>query len=1496
MKNFTKIFMAVMLLAGAVACVQDHTEDAGGFEPTTSIAISLDDANKTYLGEKTDEGIYPLYWSKNDQVSVNGVASAKLEDVEENATVGLFEFTSRLETPYKASYPATEAGKVFFATHQTYKAGSVGTNATTMYGESNELTLAMKHLSGVLKFPIKLAEGDALSLSHAVVTNPNGKLAGLYNIELVDGEPVFSPCESAVKSVFYYCNDLKLSTTPVDLYIAVPSGEYEELKVTLVATDGRIMNFKVKAAGENAIKAGYVREFEVEEHIIFSGNEDEFVISDNESLMEFAQLCAEGSFTYRKAVLTNSIEWDSATYGPWKTIPHYDFGGEFDGGGHTISGLTDTFFGSASGNIHDINIVANAEVACDSYDGIGLLAHLFEGTLSNVNVKGSLKVTGSGDDGYNGFGGVIGEIVGSTDFVNVVNEASVTVDGVNNTRNGVAGILGGTNGSGQLGKNTHLTFTNCHNKADITSLENGGHKRRNMGGIVGYSDGSHELTITNCSNSGNITNNTVIEDLHMGGLVGTNMCAATNIINSFNTGNVICGGAQTETGNNYSLGGIIGYQTSPLYITNCVNGATMGEGGIVTKDDECIIKIGTAPGGTSLGGIVGYIHGTGNPYVYTIENCSNYGTVINTKDSGRGTNGFEARAGGIIAYINTVGEATIRGCHNHGTIERDAEETNWDAKGDSAGIICRVAANTEGQVLITECVNEADAKIVFRGKKKTEVNMGGIMACSGSFTTLSNCQNYGEVLSYGTMNSAMSLAGIIGNVSSEETVVDGCTNYAAVKQLSGRADRLLVGGICGYSYSSGTIQNCINEENGLIEISNSTDANGATITNASAYIAVGGIVGYARGTIADLGLITGCTNKANLVFSGYSSTNNHFGGCIGVTEMNVDNLTNEGDLTFGGISTSNYCAGGVIGSLKDDVTKLYNNGNLTFGGESKAEYRAGGVVGFIDINSSDDKGPASLKTAENTGAVTFGGTAATAYYAGGVVGYTNYPVESLTNGGTLTFGGTATTAYYAGGVVGNATAELTSLTNSGAVTYTGTATDAYYIGGVAGHLEGANATTLKNSGEVTLKGYLRTGKTNSANVIDVAAPSVGGVVGYLGVSGDEVYTANDLTNTASVNVLPTSNSSHKSNSYTFGGVIGLCNNYKVTKAYFKKNDSGVAPKINYTGHRLAENNTTNALNATAGVIGAAFATKAGADIDDCHNEGIINLNSASAQSKHNLTFAGIAAYVRIYGYGDIKNCSNSGSWIAGAKHEAGNKSMNYGGIGGSVEANVYNCTNSGSVIYETKISNTSTTGGNGNCFYSDCMGGIVGNHSNGIVSLCENTGSIEAKTNTMSRREGGGYCCFGGIIGNVGTENANAIEECTDNGSITVAEDSEAYAGRMWVGGLMGRISHTKTSKPYYIKDCTVSSSINAPAIAQAGIATGSLYATAETKYTPTNAATDFPVIGCTIKGGSIVKLGASVPAITAENFHNYIYGDVPAVATWTATETLYHGNTFNAQ
>ena len=77
MKNFTKIFAAVAVLFTSFACTTDATEDLGvAVGGQTTLTISLEES-RTQLGEKAD-GIYPLYWSEGDQLSVNGVASAAL--------------------------------------------------------------------------------------------------------------------------------------------------------------------------------------------------------------------------------------------------------------------------------------------------------------------------------------------------------------------------------------------------------------------------------------------------------------------------------------------------------------------------------------------------------------------------------------------------------------------------------------------------------------------------------------------------------------------------------------------------------------------------------------------------------------------------------------------------------------------------------------------------------------------------------------------------------------------------------------------------------------------------------------------------------------------------------------------------------------------------------------------------------------------------------------------------------------------------------------------------------------------------------------------------------------------------------------------------------------------------------------------------------------------------------------------------------------------------
>jgi hypothetical protein len=342
------------------------------------------------------------------------------------------------------------------------------------------------------------------------------------------------------------------------------------------------------------------------------------------------------------------------------------------------------------------------------------------------------------------------------------------------------------------------------------------------------------------------------------------------------------------------------------------------------------------------------------------------------------------------------------------------------------------------------------------------------------------------------MNTAMSLGGILGNISNKTTVVDGCTNYGKVAQTAGAADRLLVGGIVGYSYSAGTIQNCTNETAASISIAASETF------SATNYIAVGGICGYARGADTGVaGLVYKCTNKANLTFDGYSK--------------------------------KAYSAGGVIGLAAMAAKDLHNEGALTFGGKSTTDYRAGGVIGQTEqVQETSD----------------------------------------LINSGALTFGGTATTTYWAGGVIGYSMTDVTTLTNSGAVTYTGTATTGFYIGGVAGGLVGANASVLRNSGVITYSGTLSTGAAHAKGITVAATPSIGGVVGRLGTDGADICTVDDLQNNASI-VLTPGNGTSKSDSWAFGGVVGVSTNYCIKNAKFLKNAKGEVPSISITTYPFA---------------------------------------------------------------------------------------------------------------------------------------------------------------------------------------------------------------------------------------------------------------------------------------------------------------------------------------
>ena len=74
MRKLTKFFIAVVLLA-AYSCATDTTEDLGvkHGQGLTEITVSIEES-RMQLGAENN-GLYPLYWSEGDQISVNGLPS-----------------------------------------------------------------------------------------------------------------------------------------------------------------------------------------------------------------------------------------------------------------------------------------------------------------------------------------------------------------------------------------------------------------------------------------------------------------------------------------------------------------------------------------------------------------------------------------------------------------------------------------------------------------------------------------------------------------------------------------------------------------------------------------------------------------------------------------------------------------------------------------------------------------------------------------------------------------------------------------------------------------------------------------------------------------------------------------------------------------------------------------------------------------------------------------------------------------------------------------------------------------------------------------------------------------------------------------------------------------------------------------------------------------------------------------------------------------------------
>ena len=180
-------------------------------------------------------------------------------------------------------------------------------------------------------------------------------------------------------------------------------------------------------------------------------------------------------------------------------------------------------------------------------------------------------------------------------------------------------------------------------------------------------------------------------------------------------------------------------------------------------------------------------------------------------------------------------------------------------------------------------------------------------------------------------------AGIAGYATSSNII--NCYNKASIS-LSGSFSGTTTysfnaGGICGYSDGC-TITDCYNTGTVSASITNTSTSNYV----ANAY--VGGICGYATGTLT----VTNCYNTGNVFAaatkSGTSSTTNYAvaytGGVCGyfsASSKNINNSYNTGNVTSTGTS-GNYAlsnAGGICGfassAVNNKISNAYNTGNVS---------------------------------------------------------------------------------------------------------------------------------------------------------------------------------------------------------------------------------------------------------------------------------------------------------------------------------------------------------------------------------------------------------------------------------------------------------------------------------------------------------------------------------------------------------------------------------------
>ena len=284
--------------------------------------------------------------------------------------------------------------------------------------------------------------------------------------------------------------------------------------ITCTFTNGKTFVYKMKNATDWQAGGEYTYTVSLtaakDPGYTIEGN-GSYTVTSADGLMNVAEL-VNGGKTDINITLDKNIDLTGKDWTPIGTDYDNSYKGTFDGGGHTITGLTFTtndeyagLFGwlNRAGTVKNVVMEGVQITSNQIYGGsIGGVVGYSWGTIENCSVSGSVSGTVY-------VGGVVGAQIGGS-ITGCSSSATVkgTVD--------VGGVAGQTNSS--------ATLTACYATGNVT-IEINPAKNIAGGSLVGMNAGSSLLA---CYATGNVTSTgSSTGKVHIGGFLGNNYTTVT---------------------------------------------------------------------------------------------------------------------------------------------------------------------------------------------------------------------------------------------------------------------------------------------------------------------------------------------------------------------------------------------------------------------------------------------------------------------------------------------------------------------------------------------------------------------------------------------------------------------------------------------------------------------------------------------------------------------------------------------------------------------------------------------------------------------------------------------------------------------------------------------------------------------------------------------------------------------------------------------------------